>query len=41
MKSQHHFEIQCEIELREAAQIRTLIADLDRIVQVLNCDIAN
>jgi uncharacterized protein YceH (UPF0502 family) len=40
MKSQHHFEIQCEIEPREAAQIRTLIADLDRIVQVLTCDIA-
>src|SRR3981081_989494 len=40
MKSQHHFEIQCEIEPREAAQIRTLIADLDLIVQVLNCDIA-
>src|SRR5882757_3537662 len=37
MKSQHHFEIQCEIEPREAAQIRTLIADLDRIVQVLTC----
>ena len=40
MKSQHHFEIRCEIEPREAAQIRTLIADLDRIVQVLTCDIA-
>ena len=40
MKSQHHFEIQREIEPREAAQIRTLIADLDRIVQVLTCDIA-
>ena len=26
--------------LREAAQIRTLISDLDRIVEFLNCDIA-
>ena len=26
--------------LREAAQIRTLIVDLDRIVQILNFDIA-
>jgi len=40
VKSQNHSEIQCGIEPREAAQIRTLIADLDRIVQVLNCDIA-
>jgi ABC-type transporter Mla subunit MlaD len=29
-----------ESALREAAQIRTLISDLDRVVQCLNCDIA-
>ena len=29
-----------ESALREASQIRTLISDLDRIVQILNCDIA-
>ena len=40
MKRQRHFEIHSETTLREAAQIRTLIADLDRIVQILNCDIA-
>jgi hypothetical protein len=39
MKSQHHFEIQSETALREATKIRTLIADLDRIVRILNCDI--
>jgi hypothetical protein len=30
-----------ESALREAPQIRTLISDLDRIVQILNCDIAS
>jgi len=35
-----HGRIGNESELREAAQIRTLISDLDRIVQMLNCDIA-
>jgi hypothetical protein len=35
-----HGRIGNESELREAAQIRTLISDLDRIVQILNCDIA-
>jgi flagellar protein FliJ len=38
MKHQRHFE--SENALREAAQIRTLIADLDHIVRILNCEIA-
>ena len=37
MKHQRHFETAAS---REAAQTRTLIADLDRIVQILNSDIA-
>jgi len=37
MKHQRHFETGAS---REAAQTRTLIADLDRIVQILNSDIA-
>ena len=40
MRSQRHFKMQSETALREAAQIRTLIADLDRVIQILNCDIA-
>ena len=35
-----HGRSENESELREAAQIRILISDLDRIVQILNCDIA-
>ena len=35
-----HDRIGNEGALREAAQIRTLISDLDRVVQCLNCDIA-
>jgi hypothetical protein len=35
-----HGRIGDESALREASQIRTLISDLDRIVQILNCDIA-
>ena len=35
-----HGRIGNESALREATQIRTLISDLDRIVQFLNCDIA-
>ena len=35
-----HGRIGNESALREAAQIRTPISDLDRIVQFLNCDIA-
>lgn len=37
MKHQRHFETTAS---REAAQTRTLIADLDRIVQILNSEIA-
>jgi hypothetical protein len=37
MKHQRHFETTAS---REAAQTRTLIADLNRIVQILNGDIA-
>jgi septation ring formation regulator EzrA len=40
MKHHRHFEtIQSETAPRETAQIRTLIADLDRIVRILDCDI--
>ena len=35
-----HDRIGDESARREAAQIRTLISDLDRVVQCLNCDIA-
>jgi hypothetical protein len=35
-----HDQIGNESALREAAQIRTLISDLDRVIQCLNCDIA-
>ena len=35
-----HSRIGNESAMREAAQIRTLISDLDRIVQFLNFDIA-
>jgi hypothetical protein len=38
MKHQYHFE---SINVwRETAQTKALITDLDRIVQILNCDIA-
>jgi hypothetical protein len=40
MKLQRHFEIASTTALREAAVIRTLIDDLDRTIQVLECDIA-
>jgi hypothetical protein len=35
-----HGRIGNESTLREAQQIRTLISDLDCIIQILNCDIA-
>jgi hypothetical protein len=35
-----HARVGKENALRETAQIRTLISDLERIVQFLNCDIA-
>jgi hypothetical protein len=38
MKHQRHFV--GPNEPREAVQIRILIADLDRVVQIINCDIA-
>ena len=40
MKRQRHFESSSGPSLREAVQIRTLIADLDRLVRIINCDIA-
>jgi hypothetical protein len=40
MKLQRHFEIASTNALREAAVIRTLMDDLDRTIQVLECDIA-
>jgi hypothetical protein len=40
MKHQRHFENANETALREAVQIRILIADLDRVVQIINCNIA-
>jgi hypothetical protein len=40
MKHQRHFDAS-DVAFREAEQIRTLIADLDRLVQILNCDIAS
>jgi hypothetical protein len=39
MKHQRHFDASLAA-LKEAEQIRTLIADLDRVVRILNCDIA-
>ena len=39
MKHRHHFET-TEVVQRKAAQTRKIIVDLDRIVQLLNCDIA-
>jgi hypothetical protein len=40
MNMQRHFEIASVTALREAAVIRTLMDDLDRTIQVLECDIA-
>ena len=39
MKNQRHFGILDGTSQREAERIGTLINDLDRIVQLLNCDI--
>jgi hypothetical protein len=38
MKHQRHFDTR-ETAQREAVKIRKMIADLDRSVQLLNCDI--
>jgi hypothetical protein len=40
MKTQRYFEMESENVRREVAQIRTLIVDLDRVVQILASDIA-
>jgi septation ring formation regulator EzrA len=40
MKHQRHFERASDVALREAAQISTMISDLHRLVQLLDCDIA-
>jgi hypothetical protein len=39
MNHQRHFGSSSEAALREAAQIGTLIADLDRLVRILDCDV--
>jgi hypothetical protein len=39
MKTQRHFGNKSENALREAAKIRTMVVDLDRIVQLLERDI--
>ena len=39
MKHQRHFDTR-EAAQREAVKIRKMIGDLDRSVQLLNCDIA-
>jgi hypothetical protein len=40
MNMQRHFGIASATALREDATIKTLIDDLDRTIQVLECDIA-
>jgi hypothetical protein len=40
MEHQHHFDTS-EAEQREAVKIRKMIGDLNRSVQLLNCDIAS
>ena len=39
MKHQRHFERTSELAIREAAQIGTMISDLERLVRLLDCDI--
>ena len=39
MKHQRHFERASDVAIREAAQISTMISDLDRLVRLLDCDI--
>jgi hypothetical protein len=39
MNHQRHFDTS-EVVLREAGQISTMISDLDRLVRLLDCDIA-
>jgi hypothetical protein len=40
VKKSRHFEAPSDGVSRETAHIRTMIADLDRVVQILACDIA-
>jgi len=40
MKHQRHFERASDATSREAAQISKMISDLDRLVQIIACDIA-
>jgi hypothetical protein len=40
MKHQRHFDAN-DVSLKQSEQIRTLIADLDRLVRILDSDIAN
>lgn len=40
MKHQRHFDT-AEAEQREAVKIRKMIGDLNRSIQLLNCDIAS
>jgi hypothetical protein len=39
MRHQCHFERASDVAIREAAQISTMISDLDRLVRLLDCDI--
>ena len=40
MKLQRHFETKRAIAQREAAQIRRMVVDLERTLQILVCDVA-
>ena len=40
MRHQHHFGSSSGAGFREAVQIQTLMSDLDRIVRIIDCDIA-
>jgi hypothetical protein len=40
MRHQRHFERADDVALREVARIITMISDLDRVVRILDCDIA-
>jgi septation ring formation regulator EzrA len=40
MKHQRHFERASDATSREAAQISKMISDLDRLVRILDCEIA-
>ena len=40
MKHQRNFERASDVALREVVQLSTMISDLDRLVRLLDCDIA-